>query len=161
MQSESTRVTTAREAAFRQRYAHSRGRVASLIALDPASEAVVRRAVAALPERRRAVALPPTATGDDWIADLQARAQALLDDAARADLVVMLASAGADCQAGALFGEACRLRGVPVTAIILAGEGASDAALARTLAPLRPIATMVVVASGPDYVEDMLLALRA
>ncbi len=158
MQSESSRVTTAREAAFRSHYRQSTGRLASLIALDLASQALVAEAVAMLPDRRRAVSLPMVAESADWIADLHRSAQALLDDASRADLVVLLAHAGADCQAGALFGEACRLHGVPVTAIIIAS---ADAEIASSLAQLRPISTMVVVASAADYVEDMLTALRA
>ena len=140
-QSQSARANSAHEAAFRQHYAHSRGRNASLIALDPTSEALVESAVAALPERRRQLRLP--ATGTD------------------ADMVVVIATAGADAQAAALFGAACRLRGVPVTALVIADAATQDAALARTLGQLRPVATMVVVATGPDYVEDMLLALRA
>ncbi|MDR3522761.1 MAG: hypothetical protein P4L66_01530 [Acetobacteraceae bacterium] len=131
------------------------------MALDPASEIVVARAVAGLPERRRAVALSYDAADETWIAQLRARAQALLDDAACADLVVMIATAGADAQAGALFGEACRVRGVPVTALVIAALDTPDADLSRTLAPLRPIASMLVVAQGADYVDDMLHALRA
>ena len=117
--------------------------------------------MASQPDRRRALALSQDVADEDWIAQLQARAQTLLDDAARADLVVMIATAGADAQAGALFGEACRLRGVPVTALVIAAPDTPDAALSRTLAPLRPMASMVVVAQGADYVDDMLHALRA
>jgi len=159
--SESARAISAHEASFRSHYAQSTGRWASLIALDPASEAVVAHAVAALPDRRRAIALSGGEPGADWIATLQARAIALLDDAARADLVVMIATAGADAQAGALFGEACRLRGVPVTALVIASLDTPDAMLSHTLAPLRPIASMLVVAQDADYVHDMLQALRA
>ena len=159
--SESARVTTARESAYRQIYRQSTGRMASLIALDRPSEHIVAQAVAAEPERRRAVVLPPSQTEADWIGALRAQAQALLDDAGRADLVVMVACVGTDTQAGALFGEACRLRGVPVTALVIDNLGGSQAELSRTLAPLRPISSMLVVANGVDYVDDMLAALRA
>ncbi len=53
--SESARAASAQESVFRQIYRQSTGRVASLIALDPASEHVVSRAVAADPARRRVV----------------------------------------------------------------------------------------------------------
>jgi hypothetical protein len=36
-----------------------------------------------------------------------------------------------------------------------------DEALSRTLSQLRPWALMLVVASGEEYIEDMLTALRA
>ena len=159
--SESARVTTAQELAFRQIYRQSTGRMASLIALDRVCEPIVAHAVAADPQRRHAVALPRSDQGGDWTAELRQLAQDLLDNAGRADLVVMIAHAGTDAQAGALFGEACRLRGVPVTALVVDSEGCTDADLARTLAPLRQIATMLVVARGSEYVDDMLAALRA
>jgi len=159
-QSESTLATSAHEAAFRSRYANSRPRTASLIALDDASDAIVEASVAALPERRRQVRLPMP-VGENWMAAIEGQARALLDDAQRSDIMVMIATAGSDAQSGALLGEACRLRGIPVTALIIAEPGTGDDALSRTLGCLRPIASMVVVATGPDYVEDMLLALRA
>lgn len=160
-QSESTLATSAQEAKYRSRYANSRPRTTSLIALDAASEALVEASVAALPERRREVRLAVPSVGADWMAQIAAQASALLDDAQRSDIMVMIASAGFDAQAGALLGEACRLRGVPVTAIVMTPEGTTDEALSRTLGKLRPISSMVVVASSTDYVEDMLLALRA
>ena len=47
------------------------------------------------------------------------------------------------------------------TALIVGGTSASDEALSRTLAPLRPWSLMVVIADSDDYIEDMLIALRA
>jgi hypothetical protein len=159
-QSESARATSAQEARFRAPYPNSRGRTASLIALDARSAALVAHAVAAAPGRRRLVALPELA-GPDWIASLQSHAQALLDDAERSDMLVMVAQAGENAEAATLLGEACRMRGVPVTALVIAEADTASDLVARTLAQLRPFATMIVVANGPDYVEDMLMALRA
>ena len=158
--SESARATSAEEARFRAPYPNSRGRTASLIALDAGSVALVAHAVAVAPERRRLVVLPEL-VGSDWMASLQSHAQALLDDAERSDMLVMVAQAGESADAATLLGEACRLRGVPVTALVIADPQTETALVARTLAQLRPFSTMIVVANGPDYVEDMLMALRA
>jgi hypothetical protein len=47
------------------------------------------------------------------------------------------------------------------TALIVDAHGQSDAVLARTLAAVRPYASMLVVADSEDYIEAMLQALRA
>lgn len=159
--SESARATTAAESCFRVPYPNSRSRTASLIALDPPSVSLVERAVAHLPERRRIVTLSASSADPAWMQKIEAQAQALIDDAGRSDMLVMVAEAGNDASEGALIGEACRLRGVPVTALVIAGVNTPDGVVARTLAQLRPFSTMIVVANGPEYVEDMLAALRA
>ena len=96
-----------------------------------------------------------------WLSDLAGRTKDLIDEVANADLVVMVASAGHDAQAAALIGEACAVRRVMTTGLVLGDGSASDGAVSKTLAGLRPYALMLVVASGEDYVEDMLTSLRA
>ena len=46
-------------------------------------------------------------------------------------------------------------------AAIQALEQRSDEELSKTLAALRPYASMLVIASGDEYIEEMLAALRA
>jgi hypothetical protein len=46
-------------------------------------------------------------------------------------------------------------------ALIIGGEQQSDQELSKTLATLRPYASMLVVASSDEYIEEMLSALRA
>jgi hypothetical protein len=46
-------------------------------------------------------------------------------------------------------------------ALIIGSEQKSDEDLSRTLAALRPYASMLVIASGDEYIEEMLAALRA
>ncbi len=70
----------------------------------------------------------------------------------------MVPSAGEDVQAAALIGEACQVRRVMTTALVL---GAPDTAGAATLAQLRPWSGMLVAATSEDYIADMLAALRA
>jgi hypothetical protein len=47
------------------------------------------------------------------------------------------------------------------TALIVGTASASDEAVSKTLAQVRPWSLMVVIADAPDYVDDMLDALRA
>jgi hypothetical protein len=53
------------------------------------------------------------------------------------------------------------VRKVMTTALIIGSEGSSDEELSRTLASLRPYASMLVIAGNDDYIEEMLVALRA
>ena len=73
----------------------------------------------------------------------------------------MVATAGGDAHAASIIGETCGLTRVVTTALIVGGTAASDEELSRTLAPLRPWSLMVVIANSDDYIEDMLIALRA
>jgi hypothetical protein len=73
----------------------------------------------------------------------------------------MIAAAGESVPAAAIIGQACSLERVATTALVLDGAPATDQALSRTLAQLRPWALMLVVASSEGYIADMLHALRA
>ncbi len=171
MASESARATTAREAAFRISYPNSRPRAAKLIALDERSGPAVERLAAANPRRAVLIGATPApgpqadtaatvGSLKSWLADFSERVSKLVDQIDPTDLVVLVATAGEDIPLASVIGDACRARGVPVTALILAAETASDAALSSSLGKLRPYASMLVVAQGDDYVEDMLAALR-
>jgi hypothetical protein len=50
---------------------------------------------------------------------------------------------------------------VMTMALIIGSEQHSDEELAKTLAALRPYASMLVIANGDEYIEEMLTALRA
>ena len=157
------RATTAAEARFRIEAANSRPRTASLIALDAESAAAVREAAALDPARRRIVALAPPeiAALPMLMQELAVRTRTIVDEAARSDLVVMVARAGYAGHEASLLGEACRLRHTAVTAVVVAPYDGADAAVAATLARLRPFATMLVVVGRSDYLGDMLEAMRA
>jgi hypothetical protein len=170
MLSESARMSSAAEARFRIDAPNSQSRAIKVIALDPHAERVVKRLAQASWNRATfftasSFAAKPQ-TGErfsvsGWLSDLAGRTRDLIDEVATADLVVMVAAAGENAQAAGLIGEACGARRVMTTALVLGGEGASDEALARTLAQLRPHAMMLVIASADEYIEDMLTALRA
>jgi len=169
MVSESAKMSTAVEARFRIDAPNSKSRHVKVIALDPSSEALVKR----LAERQwntasfftaSAFAGAPPGRGfsvQGWLSDLAGRTKDLVDEVNGADLVVMVGTAGEDSQAAALIGEACSLKRVNTTGLILGGATATDEMLSKTLSQLRPWSLMLVIANGEDYIEDMLIALRA
>jgi len=170
MHSESARASSAAEARFRIDDANSRPRTIKVVALDRPSQAVLERlaqmhwsgadfliasAFAAEPQGSRQFSM------ENWLSDLAGRTKHLLDEINGADLVVMIATAGENASAAAIIGEACSLRRVMTSALVLGGASATDEALSETLAQLRPWALMLVIASSDEYIADMLSALRA
>jgi hypothetical protein len=162
-------MSSGAEARFRIDAPNSTPRRVKIVALDRTSESVV----ASLARRpwnnasfftASAFAGAPPERGfsmQGWLADLTGRTRDLIDEVDSADLVVMVAAAGEDAGAAALIGEACSLRRVNTTGLILSGPSIADDTLSKTLAQLRPWSLMLVIAEGEDYVEDMLRALRA
>src|SRR5262249_31379543 len=141
-----------------------------VIALDHASERVVKRVAQALWQRATfftSIKFDGTPRSGEawsmqaWLGDLAGRTKALVDEVASADLVVMVSSAGTGAPAAAVIGEACAVRKVMTMALIIGSEQRSDDELSQTLAALRPYASMLVIANGDEYIEEMLAALRA
>ena len=170
MISESARMTTAVEAKFRIDAPNSQPRTVKVIALDAPSERVVKRlaqsqwnrasfftasAFAGAPRQGERFSM------QGWLSDLAGRTMDLVDEVSGADLVVMVATAGESTPAAPLIGEACSLKRVNTTGLILGGASATDEMLSKTLSQLRPWSLMLVIANGEDYIEDMLIALRA
>jgi hypothetical protein len=145
MISESARMNTAAEAQFRVPAA-SESRAVAIVAMDGPSQRVVAR----LAER-------------SWnqATFVNASTANLLDQIGSADLVVMVATPGTEVPAAPVIGAACSAGRVMTTALVTDAESASEEALSRTLAQLRPWSLMVVVANADQYIEDVLSALRA
>jgi hypothetical protein len=170
LDSESARMSSAAEARFRIDYPNSQPRVVKVIALDAASERVVKRVAEGTWQRASFFTsirfAPPRADEQGWsmqawLSDLAGRTKALVEEVASADLLVMVSSAGTSAQAAAVIGEACAVRKVMTMALIIGSEQRSDEELSKTLAALRPFASMLVIANGDEYIEEMLAALRA
>jgi hypothetical protein len=168
MLSESARAASAAEARFRINEPNSRPRAVKIIALDRPSEGIVKRlaqsswtnatfltALASAPPRGEPFSI------QGWLSDLAGHTKDLVGEINNADQVVMIATAGEDAQAASLIGEACSMKRVMTTALVLGATSISDAALSRTLAQLRPWALMLVIVSAEEYIADMLAALRA
>jgi hypothetical protein len=170
MDSESARMSSAAEARFRIDYPNSKPRAVKVIALDEASERVIKRVAERTWQRATfftSLSFDGAARSGEgwsmqaWLSDLAGRTKALVEEVATADLVVMVSSAGTCAQAAAVIGEACAVRKVMTMALIIGSEERSDEELSKTLATLRPHASMLVIASGEEYIEEMLAALRA
>jgi len=163
-------MTTAEEARFRIDYPNSKPRAVKVIALDQPSEAVVKRLSQGSwhgASFLTALKFDGAPRGGDgwsmqaWLSDLAGRTKDLIDEVANADLVVMVASAGTGAEAAAVIAEACGVRKVMTTALIIGSESKSNDELSKTLASLRPYASMLVIAHNDEYIEAMLAALRA
>ena len=76
------------------------------------------------------------------------------------DLVLMVASAGADAHGATLIGEACSDHRVMTTSVVVRGKAANEAALSKTLAAVRPWSLMVVVTSDASYVDEIVGSFR-
>ena len=174
MQSESARMSSAAEAKFRIETPNSRPRAVKVIALDAPSERVVKElarehwqgatfltASAFAAASSAGAASPEPFSLGGWLNDLAGRTKNLVEEIAAADLVVMVASAGENAGAAAIIGEACNLRHVMTTALVLGTASSSDDELSKMLAQLRPHAMMLVISSADEYIRDMLTALRA
>lgn len=166
--SESARAASATEAHFRINDANSRPLAIKVIALDRPSENVVKQLAQlqwTCASFLTAVASAPPAgerfSMQGWLSDLAGHTKNLIDEIDTADLVVMVASGTENVQVASLIGEACSLKRVMTTALVLGTASISDAALSQTLAHLRPWALMLVIASAEEYITDMLAALRA
>jgi hypothetical protein len=153
MLSESARMSSAAEARFRIQTPNPTGRAVTVIALDPASDGVVKRLAA---RAWSGVAFFP-ASALHSTAD---RTGPLLEEVAAADLVVMVAAGGGHAQGASVVGEACSLKRVMTTTLVVHAASASDEALSKTLAQVRPWSLMVVVASDENYIEDILRSFR-
>jgi hypothetical protein len=170
-------MSSAAEARFRIDYPNSQPRAVKVIALDSASERVVKRVAQGTWQRATfftSIKLDGAHTMEfgegwsmqAWLRDLAGRTKALVDEVASADLVVMVSSAGTSAQPAAVIGEACAVRKVMTMALIIgseqrSNEELSNEELSQTLAALRPYASMLVIANGDEYIEEMLSALRA
>ena len=106
MESESARMSSAAEARFRIDYPNSEPRAVKVVALDEASERVVKRVAQLAWARASFFTSLRFGAGEAggregwsmtaWLSDLAGRTKALIEEVASADLVVMVASAGAE-----------------------------------------------------------------
>jgi hypothetical protein len=172
MVSESARMSSAAEARFRVQAPNSTPRATKVIALDEVGEAVVRRLARAGWEHATFFTVAPRGEPDDpgdaspayarsVLCDLVGKNASVTDVVDTADLVVLVAGPGGHAQAAALLGQACSSRRVMTTGFIVGVGSASESALSKTLAQVRPWSLMVVIANSDEYLDDMMTALRA
>jgi hypothetical protein len=160
MMSESARMNSAAEARFRIQSALSYSPSIRVIALDTPSENVVRRLARGSWEHTTFLTAGALSAAPEELNDLSGRPRNLNDELDSADLVVMVATPGGYAYAASVIGEACSLRRVMTTGLVVQSTSASEAALSKTLVQLRPWSLMVVIADPDDYIDHMLAALR-
>jgi hypothetical protein len=170
MLSESARMRSSAEARFRVQAPNSTPRAIKVIALDRAGEAVVRRLAGGGWTHATfftAASRDPVDSGglspvpDEPVSNLGGHINSVTDEVETADLVVLVAGPGGSAHAASIIGQACSLRRVMTTGFVVGVTSASENALSKTLAQLRPWSLMVVIAESDDYIDDMLSALRA
>ena len=164
MLSESARMRSAAEARFRVQAPNSTARATKVIALDAASDIVVRRLAAVGWEHAEFfTAAPRHEPGDSGgaLRNLAGDDRSVTDEVDTADLVVLVAGPGGRAHAASLIGQACSRRRVMTTGFIVGATSASDRELSETLSQVRPWSLMVVIANSDEYIDDMLTALRA
>jgi hypothetical protein len=122
----------------------------TISALDPSADDVVARLAEG--SWKNARFFPSSA--------VIARNARILDDITAADLVVMVATAGADASSASAIGGVSSDRRVHTATFVVRAGMVSDAALSRTLGQVRPWSLMVVIANEDDYVEDILRSFR-
>ena len=161
------RAATAAEARFRVQYPNSLTRASRIFALDAAA-AEAMYAVTEEPwngARFLTVCnggvLPDVTDVNDLPLSAPNGTKAILsEELDGADVVVLLASSVADSGAAEVIAREAHRRRIMVVGLALGG-GAGQAGLDKTVAALRPFASVLVVASDSEFIPAMLSALRA
>ncbi|MGE3644019.1 MAG: hypothetical protein AB7F96_09220 [Beijerinckiaceae bacterium] len=171
MLSECARMTTAKEAAYRIPYPNSKERSAKIVALDAEAAKVVDEiskknwhGAKFFTSLSFSADSRPSGTDEGmkaWLKDLAGRTMDLYGEIAGADFVVAITAAGEDARSVTMIGDACKAHNKTLVGLIVPREGTSEADIDASLDHLRPHTRMLVVASGVDYIEVMLTALRA
>jgi hypothetical protein len=167
MLSESARVTTAAEQRYRIDAPNALPRRVKVVALDAPSAQLVDRLSKRPWSNATFLVLPNDGTATspamdslkDWMHSVAGEAQDLINDVDGTDVMVIIAHAEAHAHPAIPIGEACAVRGIPVVGIVIQ-DGNTPPAL-ETVNALRPLMTMLVMASSEDYVEAMLSAFNA
>ena len=143
-------AAVASEVRHRIRLPNSRYRAIRLVGVGSGG-AEVARATGALALHEVSVALADPGQAGAMVA--------LLESFSKVDMVVLVACAGDDLSAAPMIRQGARLAGVMVTGIFIQKALAPSAQ--ADLAILRPACDMLVIASDPAYVKDMLVELGA
>lgn len=160
------RAATREEAAFRVQYPNSKTRATRIVALDEEAAGIMRRVAEApwqgahfLTYLRKETAPGFDSLPTDAVVKTPDGAETRLStELADADVIVMIATEGSGEEAAAVTANAGHARNIMVAGLVVTkGPGAAGAAVKA----LRPAASVLVIASGEEYVPEMLTALRA
>ena len=103
-----------------------------------------------------------TALGADDVPDVKMSAHIVSTSGSRPGSPVVCAASSPFQSAPATTGSSPSIhRRVMTTGFVVGVRSASEHALSKTLAQLRPWSLIVVIANDDDYIEDMMTAFRA
>jgi hypothetical protein len=150
-------MSSAAEARYRVQAPNSRPRIIKVIGLDAGGAAAVQHLAGE--GWRHATFFTVGRPGE--LKALDGSTSTVEREIESADLVVMIASAEGRAHLAEEIGRVCSDRRVSTTTLVLGAIDAPEAALAKTLAQVRPWSLMLVLAGDERYVADMMTALRA
>ncbi|MGH6922499.1 MAG: hypothetical protein ACRED5_01905 [Propylenella sp.] len=163
------KAATAAEARYRVAYPNAKERASRIFALDQDGAAMMRRIAEEPWQGARFLTFRSALSGakgldalpvDSTLTTLDGRTVRLSEELKDADVVVMIATSGKSAEAAAAIGNACFVRSIMTTGLIVARRG-EQCEVERTIRALRPYAAMLVVSTGEEYIPEMLTALRA
>lgn len=160
------RAATAEEAAFRVQRPNSKARASRIVALDERAAEIMREVSGEEWQGARFFTYVETRAEpelEDLPYDAVLRgdggAQTMLShELESADVVVMIATSRDSAKAASVVGNACFVRSIMGAGLIVAPASPE---VRETVKALRPCCSVLVVASGAEYVPEMLTALRA
>ena len=168
MLSESARMSSAHEAAYRIQYPNSKPRSVKIIALDKVSAGIVDEVskqewhgAAFFTSLSFAASNAPGQSLNAWLEDLAGRTMDLVAEVASSDFVVVITAAGEDARAVSIIADACKAHSKTLVGLVVPQDDTDDDHVTASLNHLRPFTKMLVVAHGVDYIQAMLTALRA
>lgn len=168
MLSESARMSSAHEAAYRIQYPNSLPRAVKVIALDKISAGIVDEVsrmtwhgAAFFTSLSFSAQGAPGQSLQAWLQDLAGRTMDLVSEVAASDFVVVVTAAGEDARAVSVIADACKAHNKSLLGLVVPQGDTEDAQVSVSLGHLRPYTKMLVVAHGADYIQAMLTALRA
>ena len=156
-------AATAAEARFRIDYPDTSHRDSRIIALDQRTADLARQLAAGQPWRGgHFLAFDRVVpAGDDICLRATSGAEVLLSqELADADVVVMLAGAGASSEAAAVIGDACAARSIMSAGLVVPGDSPGGGSTDQVVWALRPNAMVLVILQESDDVAEVLSALR-
>lgn len=160
------KAATREEAAFRVQKPNSLTRASRIVALDAEAEAIMHR-VEEQPwagahfltfVRKEAAPKLESLPWDAVMRGTDGAETRLSEELAGADVMVMIATETADAEAASVIGNACFVRGIMGAGLVVSPSGGPAGAAVQAL---RPYCSVLVIASGEEYVPEMLTALRA
>lgn len=157
---QSQRMTTQAEAAYRVQYPNSKRRSTLVVALDDDARKVLHHLLELEWNNAQFAVLEEKPPAQIQVVGLQGSVSPLPDAIVNADVVMMVATHDTPAHRVRMIGELCFRHHVMTAGFVLSPAQYIDE-LQQTLASVRPYVISLVVESDPDYLVEALRAVRA